>query len=147
MTKNFSDSQSAQGHIAGSHLLKVFTDPQWDGGAPVSVSGNCPVTCLLQPISKPFFSYKLWNPVTERWHWQSCRSTRLGKNYKPGWHHKPLCDTLWKCHARLTSSTSFGKLLFCLFDYAWGGLRWAGTCRKNGYRGFCAWAFLWRQGQ
>jgi hypothetical protein len=40
--------------------------PQWDGGAPGSVSGHCPVRCILQPISKLLFLHKLWDPATNR---------------------------------------------------------------------------------
>lgn len=48
------------------HLLEVLADPQWDRGAPVSVSGNCPVACISQPISKSLFSHKLWDPAINR---------------------------------------------------------------------------------
>lgn len=84
------------------HLLKVFTGPQWDGGAPVSVSGNCPVMCIFQPISKPLFSHKLWYPDRNELRNKSRQNVR--KSTLSFCLHKPLCNAL---RAKQSENTNF----------------------------------------
>lgn len=96
---------------AQSHLLEVVTDPQWDGRAPVSVSGDCPVTRILQPISKPLFSYKLWDPATDRAH----DGDDDPHQHKPLWHS---VDTTSASYEKTALPQVWDLFFFCLFDYS-----------------------------
>jgi hypothetical protein len=44
-------------------FLHVFTGPKGDGGTPVSVSGDVPITGVLEPLTESTLSDVLWDPV------------------------------------------------------------------------------------
>jgi hypothetical protein len=46
-------------------FLHVFTGPEGDRGTPVSVSGDVPITSVLEPLSESTFSDVLWDPESQ----------------------------------------------------------------------------------
>jgi hypothetical protein len=47
-------------------FLHVFTGPEGDGGTPVSVSGDVPITGVLEPLTESTLSDVLWDPGCQR---------------------------------------------------------------------------------
>jgi len=47
-------------------FLHVFTGPEGDGGTPISVSRNVPITSVLEPLTESTFSDVLWDPGCQR---------------------------------------------------------------------------------
>lgn len=43
-------------------LLHVLGSPEGDGGSPVSITGDVPVSCVLEPISESVLSDILGDP-------------------------------------------------------------------------------------
>lgn len=46
-------------------FLHVFTGPEGDGGTPVSVSGDVPITSIFEPLTESTLSDMLWDPVCQ----------------------------------------------------------------------------------
>jgi hypothetical protein len=47
-------------------FLHVLTGPEGDGGTPVSVSGDVPITSVLEPLTESTLSDVLWDPGCQR---------------------------------------------------------------------------------
>lgn len=46
-------------------FLHILTGPEGDGGTPVSVSGDVPITSVLEPLTEPTLSDVLRDPVRQ----------------------------------------------------------------------------------
>jgi hypothetical protein len=46
-------------------FLHVFTSPEGDGCTPVSVSGDVPITSVLEPLAESTLSDMLWDPTRQ----------------------------------------------------------------------------------
>lgn len=97
---SFPDALRTGGSLLRPYLFQVIADPQWDRGAPVSVSGDGPVTCIFEPIPKALFPHKFWNPAGE---------IRIMRAETPpesaSWGEETSCSSAWPAAAQLLLKT------------------------------------------